>query len=187
MTNVEKKHQRLLRSGLNSGFTLLEALVAILVLSVGVLGLASTMAESIAYMQMSQEDFIAQQKAEQGLESVFFARDSKLFPWSRISNVSNGGIFLNGPQPLLHAGANGIVGTAQDDPANPDVIIDPGPDGLLGTADDIKIPLSNFTREVILSNINGQPNLRQIQVIIRYQAARFQRQYTLTSYIGSFS
>jgi prepilin-type N-terminal cleavage/methylation domain-containing protein len=176
-----------LRSGPDSGFTLLEVMIAILVLSVGVLGLASTMAESIAYMNMSQEEFIAQQKAAQGMETVFFARDSKLYPWSTISNVSNGGMFLDGPQPLLHAGANGIVGTAQDVAANPDVIIQPGPDGLLGTADDIKIPLSNFTRQVIFSNINGQPNLRKVEVIIRYQAARFRRQYTLTSYVSAFS
>jgi type II secretory pathway pseudopilin PulG len=187
MTNIEKKQHRRLRSASNLGFSLLEAMISIVILSFAVLGLASTMAESLAYMSMSQQDFIAQQKAEQSLESVFFARDSKLYPWSQIANVSNGGIFLDGPQPLLHAGANGIVGTGQDNALIPDVIIQPGPDGILGDEDDIKLPLSNFTRQILISNINGQPLLRKIDVIIRYQAGRFQRQYTLTSYISSFS
>jgi hypothetical protein len=87
----------------------------------------------------------------------------------------------------LHAGANGIVGTGQDNALIPDAIIQPGPDGILGDEDDIKLPLSNFTRQILISNINGQPLLRKIDVIIRYQAGRFQRQYTLTSYISSFS
>ena len=187
MTNLaERKHQTC-RSRSTAGFTLLEVMIAILILSVGVLGLASTMSECIGYMQMSQNDFIAQQKAQQGLESVFFARDSKLYQWVQISNVSNGGIFLDGPQPLLHAGPNGVVGTAQDDPNRPDMIIGPGPDGILGTADDVKIPLTTFTRQIILTDIAGEPNLRKIQVIVQYQAARFPRQYTLTSYISRYS
>ena len=188
MTNLALgKHQTSCRSRSTAGFTLLEVMIAILILSVGVLGLASTMTECIGYMQVSQDDFIAQQKAEQGLESIFFARDSKLYQWTQISNVSNGGVFLDGPQPLLHAGPNGIVGTAQDDSTNPDVILQPGPDGILGTADDVKIPLTSFTRQIILTDVPGEPNLRQIQVIVQYQAGRFQRQYTLTSYVSRYS
>ena len=188
MTNLTRS-KRLTSCQLRStrGFTLIEVMIAILILSVGVLGLASTMTECIAYMQASQDDFIAQQKAEQGLESVFFARDSKLYQWDQINNVSNNGIFLDGPQPLLHAGANGIVGTAQDDANNPDVILEPGPDGILGTADDVKLPLTNFTRQIIFTAIAGEPSLRQITVIVQYQSARFQRQYTLTSYVSRFS
>lgn len=188
MTNlIRLKRQTSHRSRSGRGFTLLEVMIAILVLTVGVLGLASTMTECIAYMQASQDDFIAQQKAEQGLESVFFARDSKLYQWDQIKNVSNGGIFLDGPQPLLHAGPNGIVGTAQDDATNPDVILEPGPDGVLGTPDDVRLPLTNFTRQIILTDIPGEPGLRQIQVIVQYQSARFQRQYTLTSYVSRYT
>lgn len=171
----------------NSGFTLIEAVVAVVVLSFGILGLAATMADSISYMNGSQDDYIAQQKAEEGVESVFFARDSKVYTWAQIENAVNGGIFLDGPQPLLHPGANGIVGTIDDETNNPDVIVQPGPDGILGTADDVKVSLGNFTREIQISDVAGEPNLRQIQVIMRYQAGRFQRTYKLTSYISAFS
>jgi Prokaryotic N-terminal methylation motif len=173
--------------GGSAGFTLIEAIVAVLILSFGILGLAATMADSISYMNGSQDDYIAQQKAEEGVESVFFARDSKVYTWAQIENGGNGGIFLDGPQPLLHPGANGIVGTIDDEANNPDMIIQPGPDGVLGTADDVKLSLGNFTREILIADVAGEPNLRQIQVIIRYQAGRFQRSYTLTSYISAFS
>lgn len=178
------ERQRLAGCG---GFTLIEVVIALAVVSFGILGLAAMMADGVAYMNGSQDDYIAQQKAQEGVESVFFARNSKLHTWKEINNVSTGGIFLDGPQPLLHPGANGIVGTAQDQANNPDVIIYPGPDGLLGTADDIKMPLTNFTRQIVITGVPGDLNLRKIQVVIKYRTTRFQRQYTLNSYISAFS
>ena len=53
------------------GFTLLETMIALLVLAVGILGLAAMLGDSLAYMQGSQEDFIAQQKAEASCRSHF--------------------------------------------------------------------------------------------------------------------
>ena len=65
----------------------------------------------------------------------------------------------------------------------------PGPDNTLGTADDI--PIVGFTREVVICDINGNPNLRQITVTIRYPGSAavgtLRRTYTLTTYISSFS
>lgn len=171
----------------SAGFSLIEAVIAIAVLSFGILALAATMADGIAFMKGSNDDYIAQQKAEEAIESVFFARDSKLYTWAQIANTPNGGIFLVGPQPLLQAGPDGIVGTADDLANSPDVIIKPGPDGILGTADDILIPLSNFTRTITITDVPGSPNLRQIVVTIQYRTTRFQRQLTLTSYISAFS
>lgn len=181
------RNKRRADSKASSGFTLIEAIIAVGVLSFGILGLAVSMADGIAYMRGSQDDYIAQQKAEEAVESIFFARDSKLYTWAQIENASNGGIFLDGPQPLLHAGANGVVGTVQDQADNPDSIVEPGPDGILGTADDLKLPLANFTRQIVITDVPKEPNLRQIQVIIQYQTTHFQRQYTLTSYISAFS
>ena len=180
-------HQRIADSRPSAGFTLIEAIIAIVVLAFGVLGLAAVMADGIGYMAGSKADYIAQQKAEEAVESVFFARDSKVYTWAQIKNVANGGIFKDGNQPLLHPGANGVVGTAQDQANNPDVIVDPGPDQILGNADDIQIPLTDFTRQILINDVAGNPNLRQIQVIILYRAGRFARQYTLTSYISAFS
>ena len=56
------------------GFTLLETMIALVVLAVGVLGLAAMLADSLAYMQSSQYGFIAQQKAEEAAEAIYTAK-----------------------------------------------------------------------------------------------------------------
>jgi type II secretory pathway pseudopilin PulG len=166
------------------GFTLLEALIATLVMATGVLSLAFV----LAYMNMSQYEFICQQKAQEAVESVFTARDAGFVNWGQIDNISNGGIFKDGPQPLLDPGPDGMVNTADDNPLLPDAIVGPGPDGILGTDDDTKIYLSNFSRQMtIVDNVFGNPNLKQITVTVTYTQGRFQRTYNLVTYISSFS
>ncbi|MFZ0736883.1 MAG: prepilin-type N-terminal cleavage/methylation domain-containing protein [Candidatus Acidiferrales bacterium] len=174
----------------NRGFTLLETMIALVVLGVGILGLAAMLATSLAYMNSAQADFIAQQKAGEAIESIFTARDDQAVSWAQIQNVSAGGVFLNGAAKLCDPGVDGIVDTADDNLAQLDSIIKPGPDGILGTADDIVIPISDFyqmTRTITISNIVNEPSVRQIVITINYQAGRFSRKYTLTSYISQYS
>jgi type II secretory pathway pseudopilin PulG len=170
------------------GFTLLETMVATAVLAFGVLALAAMLANGLAYMHSSQDDFIAHQKAEEAVEGIFAARDTAQVTWADIQNVQGGvGVFLPGPQPLLAPGPNGVVGTAQDQANNPDCIILPGADGIMGTADDVRVPLSNFQRTITITNVAGNPNLRTIQVVITYNTGQLQRTYQLTTYISAFS
>jgi len=167
------------------GFTLIETMIAIAVLAIGVLSLAAVLSEGMLTMSSSQSDLIAKQKAAEAIESVFTSRATGVLTWAQIRNVQNGGIFLAGPQPLLDPGPDGLVNTADDDPTKPNVIVTPGPDGLLGTADDIVIPLTNFTREIQITDI--APNLRQINIIMSYTVGRLTRTYTLTTYMSSFA
>ncbi len=132
------------------GFTLLETLIAIVVLAVGILGLAAMLGDSMAYMQASQYDFIAQQKAEEAAEAIFTAKYNNPNNWAAISNntIANPqGLFLVGPQPLLQPSPTGLVGSVDDVGAPPQAIILPGPDGKLGTGDDLRMPLGNFTQD----------------------------------------
>jgi prepilin-type N-terminal cleavage/methylation domain-containing protein len=171
-----------------AGFTLLEALIAIVIMSVGILSLAAVYAQGIQVASMTQLDYIAEKKAEQAVETIFAARDSKLLAWTAIQNVSNGGVFIDGPRPLLAAGPDGLFGTADDDVANPDVVITgPGPDGILGTADDVVYPLGGMTRTIAIIAVPGESGLRQITVTMNYRAGSLARQYTLVSYVSQFS
>jgi prepilin-type N-terminal cleavage/methylation domain-containing protein len=166
------------------GFSLLETMIAIVVLSIGVLTLAGVLATGLAYMGMSQLDYMAQQKASEVVESIFTARDSSALTWPQILNTSDGGIFTVGATPLLQPGVDGIVGTV-DDALPVDCIIGPGPDGILGTADDTCVPLQGFTRTIaITTNVNGDTSLRQITVTINYPAGKFARQYQLVTFIS---
>jgi len=174
----------------NSGFTLLETMIAILVMSIGVLGLAALLGNGLAFLNGSQADFIAQQKAAEAIECVFTARDTQALTWAQIQNTGSGGLFLTGSQPMLDPGTDGLVGTAADAGANPSSIILPGPDKILGTADDIVLQLStaySMTRTITITNIVNEPSVRQIQVTVNYTSGRFKRLYTLTTYISQYS
>jgi prepilin-type N-terminal cleavage/methylation domain-containing protein len=185
--------QKSSRYKLQSGFTLLEALIAIVIMSVGILSLAAVYAQGIQAANMTQLDYIAEKKAEQAVETIFAARDSKLLAWTNIRNVTgaggaNDGVFLNGPRPLLAPGPDGLYGTADDDAANPEVVIlSAGPDGILGTADDIVMPLGGMTRTILIVDVPGESGLRQITITMNYQAGNLPKQYTLVSYISEFS
>jgi hypothetical protein len=183
-----------LRRNNQQGFSLMEAMIAVLVLSFGILSLAAVFAQGLLFSQASQFDYIAQKKSEEAVESIFNARNTQATSWAQIQNVSAGGIFLDGAQPLLAPGlANGLVGTAGDDATHPDsVIVGPGPDGILGTPDDVVIPLSNMQRTIVIAPVfdaagNIEPNVRTITVTMTYKVGRLNRTYTLVSYISAFS
>lgn len=170
-----------------AGFTLMETVVALLILSVGILALAGMLADGLAYMSMSQDEYIAEQKAAEAVESIYTARDVSETTWANINNISAGGIFVDGPTKLCDPGVDGIEGTADDNCAIYDSIWTPGPDGKLGTADDVKMPLTNFTRTIVISPVAGRADLRQITVTITYTAAKFRRTYTLVTNISQYS
>jgi type II secretory pathway pseudopilin PulG len=176
-TSVQDRHQ--------TGFTILETMIAIVVLMVGVLGLAAMLGDSLAYMAGSQADFIAQQKAQEAMEAIFTAKYTGNLQWSQIQNTPQG-IFLTGAQPLLQPGPDGLVGTAADSGSAAEYLVLPGADMRLGTSDDVKTPLTNFTRTITISPIIGETYVQQINVTVNYRTGRFTRSYSLTSEISAF-
>jgi prepilin-type N-terminal cleavage/methylation domain-containing protein len=177
------KSRAALTLGAHAGFSLIETMIAVSILAIGMLGLAGLMSEGMLHITNGQPDFIAKQKAAEAVESVFAARDTRLISWAQIRNASNGGIFLNGPQPIKDPGPDGLVNTADD--AAAENINAPGPDNLLGTADDVTMPLTAFTREIQI--MDTELNLRRITVTVRYRVGRLDKQYVLVTLIGSFA
>lgn len=180
-----------------AGFTLIETMIAIVVLSIGVLALDAMLANGLAYMNMSEYDYIAQQKAAEAVESIFTARNLGQATWSTICNVGSSvcssGIFLAGAQTMCDPGPDGIVGTADDFSGSscsvqPDSILLPGSAGNYSSSPQ-RIPLStyNFQRTITISAVTNVTNLRTITVLITYTAGRFQRSYQLVTNISNFS
>jgi prepilin-type N-terminal cleavage/methylation domain-containing protein len=170
------------------GFTLIESLVALGILSGGLLALALVLATGVKKLADAPIDLIAKQKATEAIEAVFQARDTRVIIWAQIRNVqggtgADGGIFLDGPQSVRTPGADGLINTA-DDGAVENIIL-PGNDGLLGTADDQTVPLTQYTREIRIRDINAV--LRQIDVTVTYQTSNGTRRYSLSTYISSYS
>lgn len=181
----------------HGGFSLLEVLVASVVLAAGLLSVLSLFAYSLSTLQMSQEDLIARQKAKEGLEGVFSARDSSQITFDQINNEANGGIFLDDFSLIYEPpGADGIPNTADDSNSagsQLDSIVLPGPDGILGTGDDVRQTLINFQRRITISPVfitaTGKlnTNLRLVTVTVKYSVPQFgTRQYQVSAYISKF-
>ena len=167
-----------------SGFSLLETVFAIGVLSVGALGMAGTFTQGMQRTISSPNELIATQKAAEAVESVFSARDSHLLTWAQIRNEDHGGVFLNGPQQLRLPGPDGIVNTHDDDTSVESFDL-PGPDQRLGTSDDITQRLDAFTREIKIADLTD--DLRSITVTVTYQAGPQTRSYSITAYISTWA
>jgi prepilin-type N-terminal cleavage/methylation domain-containing protein len=190
------------RSRGQRGFTLVETMIAIVILSVGILTLVAAFATTVATTHNAQENLIARQKALEAMESIFTARNTQQISFSQIGNIGSGGIFTIGATPLWDAGADGLVNTADDVPfaatgvcpAGPECISLPGPDGILGTADDVPMSLGNFTRQIQINTVleaDGvtiNPNLKQITVTVSYATSMSSvpRSYSVNALISAF-
>jgi prepilin-type N-terminal cleavage/methylation domain-containing protein len=171
------------------GFSLTETLIAIGVLSTGMLAIAAGFLHGTIQLTGSDLDIVAREKAAETVESVFTARDTRSVQWVQIRNVdppvgTGGGVFLDGPQPLRRPGSDGLVNTA-DDPEQLEAITRPGQDGMLGTADDVVQELKQFTREVIIRDVNT--TLRELQVVISYNVGGTVRRYEIRTLISSYA
>jgi type II secretory pathway pseudopilin PulG len=178
-----------------SGFSLVEALVAMVVLTIGLMGLAQTFYMGMRHMATSSAHIVAREKAREAIESVHTARDTHTIRWGAIHNTAapagcpaglvgvGGGVFTGGEVELRSAGVDGLVNTADDAAAPPEAT--PGPDNIMGTADDV--PLTQFWRTIQICDVNNNNDLRQIVVTIRYKVGAVERRYSLTTYISSFS
>jgi prepilin-type N-terminal cleavage/methylation domain-containing protein len=171
-----------------SGFTLIEAVVAMAILTVGLLGLAQGFYLGIRHMATSSANLIAREKAREAVESVHTARDTRTITWAEIKNVSNGGRFLDAAQPLYRAGEDGLVNTADDIDAGLETLRDPGPNGTLGDSDDVVTPLQGYTRRIEIIELSPvNPDLRELRVTITYRVGPQSGTYTLRTYISAFS
>ncbi len=78
-------------SSSQNGFSLVETVIALGVLTVGVLGAAAVLATGMQHLSSSPADVIVTQKAAQAIEAVFSARDSHKLTWAQIRNVQGRG------------------------------------------------------------------------------------------------
>jgi prepilin-type N-terminal cleavage/methylation domain-containing protein len=182
-TNHRKRKQT------EKGFTLIEVMISMIILVIGSLCLAGFFAKGLQSSDMTQMQYIAQEKASEAMETIFTARDTKILSWAQIANVNSGGVFSNGPQPLCNSGPDGLFGTQDDITSEPDTItIGPGPDGVFGTSDDVVVNLNPWmTRTITITPVATTTNLNEITVTINWVYEGQQNSYTLVSYISNYS
>lgn len=109
-----------------AGFSYIDAIIAIVILMVGILGATGALTANLLRSYESEKQIIAKQLALSTIESIFSARDisrkGSIEGWDSIGNVGqnvvNGvskGVFLTDWRPVREdIGSDGVAGTADD-------------------------------------------------------------------------
>ena len=176
------------------GFTLLEAVISMAVVTVGLIGVLASFAAALGASGTVQSDTLARQKATEALESIYTARQTSQITFDKIQNVSAGGtgIFVAGMNPLTDPGPDGLDGTLDDVPAAPITV--PGYTGSQtgSTPSSQQISLSDFQRQITILNVTNpdgsiNPNLRQVSIAIQYPGSQgVPRSYTVQALISAY-
>jgi type IV pilus modification protein PilV len=204
--NVITNHLLSRRRPAQHGFSLIEVMISMVILTIGLLAMLATIGVTMAANVTSQEDLIARQVASEAMESIFNARNTSQLNFAAIANTTAAppGIFLAGPQALKCAGPDGILDTADDvacltasgavcPNAGVQCLSEAGADGILGTADDIVVSLNNMTRTIAITPLldgsgNPIPTLTSVTITVQYTVPNVGhlRTYVLNEYISSY-
>lgn len=162
--------------GAESGFTLLEMVVAMVVLMISLLSLAQVLGYSLSVSNRGRGITNAKLLVVSVLEQMENLRNTGQLTYGQIANPTgvdnsdgtfNFGGFPTGFRPVSR---------------------DPGTDGIYGTADDPTQPsqvYTGFERQIEISSL-GDDNLRKIVVTLRYKdASGIQQELTGTSYLNN--
>lgn len=158
--------------GAEAGFSLVEAVVAIFILTIGLIGTAGAITYALEFSSLSQNVTKAKLIAVASIEEIETLRNSKRLEFKQIANagsIDNTGspISFNGFETAFSPvsfspGPDGVNGTADD-------LKDPGPDKIYGTIDDFVNPAlarSGFTRRIAITNLSA--TLKKIEIKVRY-------------------
>lgn len=163
------------------GFSLIETVLALVILLVGILATMGAISYGVLSMQESEKRVLAKEVARSTMETIFSIRDMQAFDpqtgesynWEtlQIASGTNGGVFLDGWRPIReNPGSDGIFGTADDacDAPNPCVS---------GTYTNSSAVVSGLTRRIEIFDIteNNVVRKRRITVSVRYFVGQLQR------------
>jgi type II secretory pathway pseudopilin PulG len=162
----------LLTSQSESGFSLVEMVMAMLLMLIGLLALATVI--GYAFMVSNKGRNITNSKllVTSILEQMETLRNTNRLTFGQLSNAADvdntnssqnfEGFPLEFQPVSLNPGPDGIFGTTDD-------LVDAGTDGSYGTQDDFtNLALSHpgYSRQIVITKLN--PDLKRIQVTLRY-------------------
>ncbi|MEW6732966.1 MAG: prepilin-type N-terminal cleavage/methylation domain-containing protein [Acidobacteriota bacterium] len=171
------------------GFSLIEVIIAILIITTGLLALSAALVIGITLPGRARQQEIAKQLAAQIMESIIAAKEATRPGFSSFDslNYTTGtpaGRFVPGVAAMLESGPDNVFGTCDDGqppgPFNPvctgmgtriiQLDIDPGPDGIYSNRSDNRTnSLLTFTREIIITDLTPAPvTSKQITVRVNF-------------------
>lgn len=175
----------------DGGFSYIDVMIAIVILTVGILALLSAISGSVLLAKGQEKQLAAKQIATSTMESIMSVKetsDVSRLGWIAVGNVGSNpdaggvprGIFLVGAQPVK---------------------TDAGPDEVVGTADDTGTVMQDFQRQIVITDIcdpdrpssNCTPpgplrvKIRSVRVSVMYFVGRIQRQEVLNTVLTDYS
>ncbi|HNQ15259.1 MAG TPA: hypothetical protein PKM58_06830 [Pyrinomonadaceae bacterium] len=155
-----------------AGFSMLEAIVAVFVLTIGLIGTAAALSYAVHFGAISRNVTIAKGMVVSSIEDIETLRNSRRLSFAQIANVGNvvntgssvvfTGYVTDFQDISLGPGPDGVAGTADD-------LTDPGPDGVFGTPDDFVNPAlvrSGYRRRVIITDLSS--SMKKVEVTVQY-------------------
>jgi prepilin-type N-terminal cleavage/methylation domain-containing protein len=175
------------------GFSLVELIITIAVLTIGLLSLAGTIGLSILNNSRSHQVLIAKYIAISTMETILAARESQILPYANIAPVSgmNPNGFLTGLQPVKLAGPDNIYGTADD---AGDLVYTIGPKNIntnfnVATDQTIDLTLTGYQRRITITDMTDSQGsqFKQVDIEVFYPSPiGGQPSYKVTTYIGNY-
>lgn len=158
-----------------SGFTLLEMVVAMVVLMIGLLSLAQVIGYALSVSNRGRGITNSKLLVVSVLEQMENLRNTGQLTYGQIANA---GAVDNSDGTFNFAGfPTGFRPVSRN----------PGTDGIFGTADDPTAAAQvyqNFQRQIKIESL-GDDNLKKISVTLRYKENGIQRELTGTSYLNN--
>lgn len=189
-TTIPTSPRPSVRAESERGFSLLEMVVAITLLTVGLLGVASAIGYAMVASNHGRSITNTKLLAVSILEQMETLRDTNNLTFGQIANVgdvNNQGATKNfeGFQPgfqqvSTNPGPDGIFGTSDD-------LLDPGADGY-GSGDEFINPnfaVVGVTRQIQITELSSK--LKKVQVTIMYSVNGGMKQLVATSYLNDNS
>lgn len=174
------------------GFSLVETIIALVVMLIGILAAMSAMSFGIMSVQESEKRSLSKEYARSTMETIFSMRDlaafdtlnaAQTYHWEamQIKVGSNGGVYLDGWTPIRESpGADGLFGTADD-------ACQAGGACVVGGTTNNSAVINGFERKLEIFDIteNGVVRKRRITVRIRYYVGLLAREEVESTIIAN--
>lgn len=175
-----------------SGFSLIETIIALIILMVGILSTISALSFSIFYVQESEKNTYAREYARSALETIFSIRDLQLFDsegtnitynWDTlvVKTTTNSGIFTADWTPIRESpGNDGIYGTADDTCAATGNCV-------VGATTNSSAVVDGYQRKIEITDIekNGVVRERYVVIRVKYMVGLNQREISESTIIAN--
>lgn len=163
--------------GSHRGFSLIEVVIAIFILTIGLIGTAAAITFALEFSSISRNVTNGKLIIVSTIEEIEGIRNSRRLDFQQIENVGNVNNtgsennfngFSNGFNSVsVNPGPDGVNGTDDD-------LITAGPDGVYGTGDDTvdnSLARSGYFRKITITNLPGSSVIKKVEVRVQYPAA----------------